>query len=193
MRLFAAVYPPEVELTALDSAVTAAGAADGRLRLVPLDQRHVTVAFFGNVDEQLLPELTDRLGRAAKRTTAMSLQIQGIGTFPKQSVRARVLWAGLAGDVNELSRLAERCTAAARRTGISMEDRAFRPHLTIGRSRHDPVDARPIVDELHDYAGNSWPVTDLKLMLSKLGPKVTHQVLQAWPLGKGASTSAEEH
>ena len=192
MRLFAAVYPPEVELTALDSAVTAAGASDGRLRLVPLDQRHVTVAFFGNVDEQVLPELTDRLARAAKRTTSMSLQIQGIGTFPKQSVRARVLWAGLAGDIEGLSRLAERCAAAARRTGIAMEDRAFRPHLTIGRSRHDPVDARNVVDELNDYAGSSWPVTELRLMLSKLGPKVTHELLQKWPLA-GARAPAEEH
>ena len=184
MRLFAAVYPPEVELTALDSAVTAAGAADGRLRPVPLDQRHVTVAFFGNVDEQMLPELTDRLARAAKRTTVMSLQIRGIGTFPKQAVRARVLWAGLAGDVDELSRLAERCVAAARRTGIAMEDRAFRPHLTLGRSRHDPVDARNVVEELNDYAGKPWPVTELRLMSSKLGPKVTHDFLHAWPLAE---------
>jgi 2'-5' RNA ligase len=180
MRLFAAVYPPEAELATLDSAVAASGAADGRLRLVPLDQRHITVAFFGNVDESSLPELTERLGRVANCTTAMSLQLRSVGTFPKQPVRARVLWAGLAGDVDDLARLADRCAAAARRTGITMEDRAFRPHLTIARSRHDPIDARGIVDQLKDYAGSSWRVTELRLMLSKLGPKVSHEVLQTW-------------
>ena len=182
MRLFAAVYPPDAELSVLDAAVTAAGAADGRLRLVPLDQRHVTVAFFGDVEDRLVSELTERLGRAAQRAKPMSLQILGVGTFPKQSVRARVFWAGLSGDVDELSRLAERCVAAARRTGIEMENRAFRPHLTLARSRKEPVDARETVKQLAEYAGKPWQVSELRLMHSTLGSKVKHELLRSWPL-----------
>lgn len=182
MRLFAAVYPPETELSRLDAAATAAGAADGRLRLVPIDQRHITVAFFGNVDDALLPELTERLGRAAKRTEPMSLQLRGLGTFPKQAVRARVLWAGLSGDVAELRQLAERCTTAARRAGIAMEERAFRAHLTLGRARKDPVDMREVVDKLNDYAGNEWTATELRLVHSTLGAKVKHELIHDWPL-----------
>ena len=70
MRLFAAVLPPEDVVRALAVEV-------GRLRELPGADRmrwteragwHFTLAFYGEVGEELVPALTERLARAAART-----------------------------------------------------------------------------------------------------------------------------
>jgi 2'-5' RNA ligase len=179
MRLFAAVDPPADEVARLTAAL---GEPLPALRYVPTDQWHVTTAFYGEVADDVVPELAERLARAAGRTAPMTLALHGIGTFPKQSARARVLWAGIDGDVAVLTRLAERCVAAGRRCGLTMEDRPFRPHLTIARARKDPVDLRATVDSLSSYAGHFWPVASLRLVHSTLRPKVHHETLHEWSL-----------
>jgi 2'-5' RNA ligase len=179
VRLFAAIDPPADELAALAAVI---GEPAPALRHVPTEQWHVTTAFFGDVADVLVTELAERLGRAAGRTPALTLSIRGVGTFPKQAAKARVLWAGLDGALAELSRLADRCVAAGRRCGLAMDVRPFRPHLTLARSRHGPVDLRDTVAALSPYAGNPWPVTSLRLVRSTLGSNVTHTTLQEWPL-----------
>jgi 2'-5' RNA ligase len=179
MRLFAAVDPPT---TAVEHLATAVGALPPSLRPVPVEQWHLTTAFYGEVAERTVPELTERLARAAARGAAMTLRLHGVGTFPKQAGQARVLWAGLDGDVAELTRLAERCSAAGRRCGLAMQDRPYRPHLTLARSRHDSVDLRETVAALSPYDGDAWQATQLRLVHSTLGPQVHHETLEEWPL-----------
>ena len=174
MRLFVAVVPPAEEVARLEAAI---GARDERLRWVPPEQWHLTLVFCGEVAESVVPELTERLGRAAARTDAFPLALAGGGSFPKQAARARVLWVGLAGDVSTLSRLADRCSAAARRCGIDVEDRPFRPHLTLARARRDAVDVRDHVERLSSYSGESWQVGTIRLVHSTVGAKVHHETL----------------
>jgi 2'-5' RNA ligase len=70
MRLFAAVLPPvEVvrELAAEVAELRRLPGADG-MRWTERAGWHFTLAFYGEVDDELVPELTARLGRAASRT-----------------------------------------------------------------------------------------------------------------------------
>lgn len=180
MRLFAAIEPPADEIVALSAAL---GTPDDRLRYVPTVQWHLTTAFYGDVDDAIVPDLTARLERAARRCAPLSLVLSDAGTFPKQSARAKVLWVGVTGDVDGLSRLAERCVAAGRRCGLSMEDRPYRPHVTIARTRRDPIDLRPTVESLSTYAGNPWTATSLRLVRSTLGANVTHETLTEFSFG----------
>ena len=181
MRLFVAVVPPDAEVTGLSAAI---GARDEQLRWVPPEQWHLTLVFCGEVDERVVPELTERLARAATRTVAFPLSLNGGGSFPTQANRARVLWTGVAGDTATLARLAERCSAAARRSGISLEDRAFRPHLTLARARRDTADVRDYVTRLSTYAGTPWQVESVRLVHSTLGNKVHHETLADLPLAR---------
>lgn len=180
MRLFAAIDPPADEIAALSAAVDP---TDGRLRWVRPEQWHVTLAFYGEVAVDVEPDLTERLRRAAARTPPFDLRVAGAGTFPSQAGRARMLWAGLTGDVDVLSRLADRCSAAGRRAGVDMEDRKFRPHLTLARARRDVVDLRETVDGLSSYAGRQWQVTSMRLVHSTLGAQVRHETLASLALG----------
>ena len=184
MRLFAAVDPPTAEVAAVGAAI---GDPDERLRYVPADQWHLTTAFYGEVPEAAVDELAERLGRAAAKSAPMTLQIRGVGTFPKQAARARVLWAGVEGDVAELIRLAERCAAAGRRVGLRMEERAYRPHFTIARVRKDNADLRETVAALATYVGQAWPAQSLRLVVSRLGPQVRHETIHEWPLPQPSS------
>ncbi len=141
------------------------------------------LAFYGETPGATVAELTDRLRRAAERTTLLSLRLTGVGSFPADPVKAKVLWLGIDGDLTELSHLADRCSAAGRRSGLDLEIRKYRPHLTIGRPRHGTIDLRPTLEALPPYAGQPWRATTLRLVRSHLGPKVRHETLDELPLG----------
>jgi RNA 2',3'-cyclic 3'-phosphodiesterase len=181
MRLFVAVDPPPEQRLALDAAI---GVRDEQLRWVPPEQWHLTLVFCGEVSEQAVPELHERLARGVARTPAFALRLAGAGSFPRPAGRARVLWVGLDEDTATLSRLAERCAAAARRCGIPVEDRAFRPHLTLARARRDTVDARAYVERLSSYDGTPWQVDSVRLVQSTLGAKVHHETLAEFALSR---------
>ena len=183
MRLFVAVAPPAEQLQALDAAL---GVRDESLRWVPPEQWHLTLVFCGEVSPTVVPELTERLARGAARTPRFEVNLAAAGSFPRQAARARVLWVGLGGELETLTRLAERCSAAARRSGIGVEDRPFRPHLTVARARRDTVDVRAQVQRLSSYAGTPWQVESVRLVHSTLGAQVRHETLEEFPLAEGA-------
>jgi 2'-5' RNA ligase len=184
-RLFVAVDVPIAERVRIEEWVAAAGLDRDDLRLVAPEQRHITLAFFGDVPEGKVAELTARLGRAAARTPAFSIQPSGIGTFPANASRARVLWLGVTGDLVTLERLADRCRAAGRRLGLPMPQERFRPHLTIARARRGSVDLSSSLSRAPGYDGAPWPVTSARLVQSTLGPRVRHDPVAEFPLGAG--------
>jgi 2'-5' RNA ligase len=167
------------EVARLDAA---AGPRDAALRWVPTEQWHLTLTFCGEVNPPVVPELQERLRRAAGRTDPFTVQLAGAGTFPRRAEQARVLWIGVAGDVPALSRLAERCAAAARRCGIEVDDRRYRPHLTLARGRDGGADARARLEALAPYDGRPWRVDRLQLVRSRLGPQVRHETLDEFAL-----------
>jgi 2'-5' RNA ligase len=74
---------------------------------------------------------------------------------------------------------------AGRRVGADVSAKAYRPHVTLARSRRASVDATPIVDALSSYAGPSWSASELVLVRSHLGASVRHEQVQTWRLGGG--------
>jgi len=182
VRLFAAVDPPPDIRDALTAELPA---PDEQLRYVAPEQWHLTLAFYGEVDDAKRETLVAGLSRAAARSRSLQLRLAGAGTFPRQSSRARVLWVGLDGEIDELRRLADRCAGAGRRARIAMESRAFRPHLTLARARQGAVDATSTVDALSGFSSPWWTAGTLRLVHSTLGAHVTHETLVELPLGVG--------
>ncbi|MFE7761188.1 RNA 2',3'-cyclic phosphodiesterase [Streptomyces sp. NPDC057438] len=187
MRLFAAVLPPADvvdELGLLIGELKGLAGAD-RLRWTEPPGWHFTLAFYGEVGEDVVPELSRRLERAARRSEPFPLAVRGGGQFG----RGRALWAGADGDLGALRLLADRAEAAARRAGVPMgEHRRYTPHLTVARSRED-VDVRPYVEVLDTFAGRTWTVADLVLVRSNLptsgvpGEQPRYEAVGRWALG----------
>jgi RNA 2',3'-cyclic 3'-phosphodiesterase len=187
VRLFVAVTPPAEALADLQAGLATARALDtlGTLRWSRPDAWHLTLAFLGEVPDEALPGLGTRLARAGRRHADHEVAFHGGGRFGD-----RVLWVGLAGARLELRRLAESVQAAVRRSGIDIDERPFRPHLTVARSA-SRTDLKPFVEALRDYAGPAWPVTSYELIRSQLGQgpgrSSLYTVINSWALAEPGS------
>jgi 2'-5' RNA ligase len=180
MRLFLAVVPPDSALRELDDVVQplrrlpeAVG-----LRWTGTHSWHLTLAFLGQVDVADVTALEPRLERVAHRHAPHMLRIAGGGRFGD-----RVLWAGVGGDTHALRRLAESTAAAARHSGIELDERPFRGHLTLARSGTARADLKPLAAALASFEGTEWRAGSLRLMRSYLGTGPAHyETVGEWPL-----------
>ncbi|HEY8479462.1 MAG TPA: RNA 2',3'-cyclic phosphodiesterase [Spirillospora sp.] len=194
-----ALVPPPDILDELEEAVLPHRDIVPGLRWVRRELLHVTLTFLGEVDDRTLDRLVPRLERAVGRHERMLLSLAGAGAFPGNGAHARVLWTGLYGDRRAVARLAASTTAAGRRVGtLPDKHRAFRPHMTLARSRK-PVDVRPFLEEMAAFAGTPWTVDSVHLMRSHLPGKgddrLRYESLKSWALrhssgGGGAGRSA---
>ncbi|MEV5435057.1 RNA 2',3'-cyclic phosphodiesterase [Streptomyces sp. NPDC052682] len=187
MRLFAAVLPPEgvtQELAAQVAELRKLPGADA-LRWTGRPGWHFTLAFYGEVDDGLVADLSARLERVAHRTAPFPLAVRGGGQFG----HGRALWAGAEGDLGSLRLLADRAEAAARKAGLPMgEHRRYKAHLTVARSR-EAVDVRPYVAALDAFTSRTWTVEELVMVRSHLpvsgvpGEQPRYEAVARWPLG----------
>ena len=114
----------------------------------------------------------------------MTLRLAGGGRFGSPR-RPQVMWIGLDGKVRALTDLARGLAGAARALHLPVEDRPFRAHLTVGRWRlRQPADAA-LSERLAGYRGPEWPVTEVRLLESHLGPDPRYEPLAAWAVGAG--------
>ena len=176
--MFVAVDPPEETIAHLRERLPK---SPQKLRWTDPEQWHLTLTFCGEVDDRTAAELSERLARAASRHAPMQLQLSGAGAFSRPA-RAHALWVGLTGGTDALSRLADSTSAAARRSGIDVESRRFKPHLTIARAS-PPADLRDVVGALSSYSGPQWTVDAVHLVKSTLGGQTVHERLESWALG----------
>lgn len=188
MRLFAAVVPPPEAIQELAAAVHPLRAMPqaAALRWTGEPTWHLTLAFLGQVDSADTETLAARLAAVASTADrAPELRLAGAGRFGD-----RALWADVRGDTKALGRLAEDVAAAARATGIDLDDRPFRAHLTLARAggRSGPAPAgvslAPLVGALSGFSGGSWTAGTLRLIRSHLGIGAAHyETVDEWPLG----------
>jgi 2'-5' RNA ligase len=162
MRLFVAVVPPRPVLLELRAALSTLPHGDAQVRWTHPESWHITLAFLGEVPEPTLPDLTERLARAAGRATPMELAVAGGGAFD-----SHVLWAGIQGDRDRLGRLSESVAAAARRCRVKVDDRPFRPHVTLARVRGEgATDLKPYVERMQAFRTPRWLVKEITLFES---------------------------
>jgi 2'-5' RNA ligase len=182
VRLFVAITPPEKALEELEAVVAPLRAARPDLRWTSSQSWHVTLAFLGEVDDAVLDRLTARIERAAGKRPGLVVSAGGAGAFPT-GPRARVLWTGLQVDRRALRVIAGSMAAAAGKAGAPPPDeqRRFRPHITLARSR-EPADLRPLIAELGGFTGTTWTADRVHLIRSHLGPDTWYESVGDWPL-----------
>lgn len=152
------------------------------LRWTRPEHYHLTLAFLGEVDDLGRADVAERLARAAARNRPLELGLGGGGRFGD-----RVLWTRVRGETDGLRRLADSVRAAARRARLPVEDRPYRPHLTLARSTGGPSGLRSAVSRLDGFAGRPWTVDALHLVRSHLGAgpggTARHERIACWLLG----------
>jgi RNA 2',3'-cyclic 3'-phosphodiesterase len=130
-----------------------------------------------------VPALQAAAAPAVAAAPPMALRLSAGGRFGSPR-RPQVFWAGLDGDVRAVTDLARRLADAARALGLPVEDRPFRAHLTLGRWRpRQPADG-DLPQRLAGYRGPEWPVTEVRLLESHLGPRPRYEALSSWPVAR---------
>jgi len=109
---------------------------DELIRWVPPRNIHLTLKFLGDISPLNLDLLKQMLIAEAAQHAAFEIEIAGLGSYPTPR-RPRVLWVGVHAPPALLSLQRAVETAAARLGYGSPEERAFSPHLTIGRVRQN--------------------------------------------------------
>jgi 2'-5' RNA ligase len=133
---------------------------------------HLTIKFLGNIDAGEIPELSELLREAVKGIAPFNLKLENAGAFP--NIRApRVVWVGVGGETEHLLALHKKVEQALIPRGFTPDNRAFSPHLTLGRVREgaQPNELRRLGEGIAaSETGEelSFSVNSLNLMRSQL-------------------------
>ncbi|MGE5827669.1 MAG: RNA 2',3'-cyclic phosphodiesterase [Micromonosporaceae bacterium] len=189
LRLFVAADPPAGAVEHLGAAVDqlqVSQSAGRSTRLAARERWHITLAFLGDVDAGRVGDASAALERAVTAARApIVVRIAGGGRFGRG--RFGVLWAGLDGDVAALATLARAVRRELRAARLPVDDKPFRPHLTIARPG-DRLSAEQVAQDvaaLRPYIGPQWTVAAVHLVASELGPSPRHHRLGSVPLSPG--------
>lgn len=141
-RLFIAIDLPAAVKGALAALQPAAMPG---LRLINVDQMHLTLHFIG---EAVLDRVATVLGRLSEPMISFSLY--GVGHF-QSADGAVTLWAGVQQST-ELRKLHANVAAALSGERFRPENRAYTPHITLARC--DPTIAPDVIDNFLAHRTN---------------------------------------
>jgi 2'-5' RNA ligase len=163
-RLFVAIDVP-------DSIQRALVDLDPRIRGVrwtDASQMHLTLAFFGDVPEDVDLALREEL--SAIQFGAFFLPIAGTGTFPPKGP-PKIIWIGVDRGHPHLFQVHKRVQEAALAAGIEPELRPWHPHITLARCRDvAPQSIRKFLQTNVDLDAGMIHVEAFHLYSSKLTP-----------------------
>lgn len=151
------------------------------------EQIHITLRFLGSIRESEAIEVAKRLRGVAEQNAAFRLRCEGLGCFPNAR-RPRVIWAGLDGDLDSISRLHDAVNEATSGFGEPPDERPFTPHLTLARvqnlersnlERLESILVRGFETE------EAWEVTAVLLVRSHLSPQGSRYETLAEAILKG--------
>jgi 2'-5' RNA ligase len=116
---------------------------------------HLTLNFIGEVSTERAELLRMSFANLAPKSGTIRLRTGKLGAFPDKK-RPRILWIGLEGQTDRLHMLHDDVETMLERLGLPVEERALRPHLTLGR-------ARDSVDRLFPYQlGEAYHATSVQ-------------------------------
>jgi 2'-5' RNA ligase len=145
------------------------------LRWTTEDQWHVTLRFFGRVEDAGELAVCDALGRVAAETAPVKA---GAGPTPR-SLGPSVWVLPVAG----LEGLAESIARATGEVGQPPPGRRFRGHITVARARRPGV----LVGLPAAGLSDQWMVAEVTLVSSDLrSDGARYEVVGRWALGAGA-------
>jgi 2'-5' RNA ligase len=167
-RLFFGLWPDSQLRTEIQTFASQLSLDTGRL--VASTNTHITLVFLGNVDELSCTAL--KKGAARLSIKPFSLRLDRLGWWSKP----KIAWLAPTEQPAELIQLASELASLARRCGLSLEERPYKPHLTLARKVKNPLQeasVQPI----------SWNINEFCLLESISTPAgIEYQVKESWKL-----------
>lgn len=127
LRLFIAIELPEdikEELIKIEGVLKP---YISNVKWVEKENLHITLRFLGEITEERLKDIEEAVGEIANSYSPFYISLSGIGTFPY------VIWVGIDEGKETLTEIAYKSEGALIKKGFPPADKAFSPHITLGR------------------------------------------------------------
>ena len=132
LRCFLAIELPKTIVKKIEEVQRDLKTSHADVKWVYPENIHLTLKFFGNIEESRVDPILQSIGGLIQRTSPFSMKVQGIGAFP-HSKNPRVIWMGLIDGKEVLATFQKELEGTLAKIGFEPEDRPFQPHLTLGR------------------------------------------------------------
>jgi 2'-5' RNA ligase len=172
LRLFVAIELEDTVKKRLKECQEKLKEAGGEVGWVDVNNIHITLKFLGYVEEGRLNQVKDIIKESVQDIETICLRFKGIGGFPSFQ-RPRVVFVKAEDETGHLVTINSRLEEGFQSLGIEKEDRAYEPHLTLGRVK-SPHNIERLVRLMEKYREESFGeelVTRVLLMQSQLTPK----------------------
>ncbi|HCA58596.1 MAG TPA: RNA 2',3'-cyclic phosphodiesterase [Blastocatellia bacterium] len=181
-RVFLAVDVPEAvrEAAARHSAGVRRQFPGARVSWVRAENLHITLRFYGEVEEPRLPAIAGAARLAAAAAERFSIEVGDPGTFG-----TKVLFLSIHDDEGKLRHLNTEIEAASAAAGLKAERLSFKPHLTLARMRSGKG-VGPLVEAFlgEDFLAMEFEVREMVLYESRLSPAGSQYLaIERFPLG----------
>ena len=142
LRAFIAVdIPSEIQQTIHKKTEPLRNTLGGLVRWIPAENLHLTLKFLGDTSQANVEFLIQMMRHEADSCPSFDMHLYGLGSFPSPK-RPRVIYIGIQAPAG-LDALQRGIESSSRRLSYEPEERAFSPHLTIGRVKQNV----PAVDQ----------------------------------------------
>ena len=143
---------------------------DEKVKWTVPDNYHITLVFLGDTEEGKIKILGDLVEECCKGSGEFDFFLRGAGVF-RSIKEPRVIWVGIQ-ESEKLIQLAELVNSAVKKSGIIIEEKSFRPHLTIGRLKklQSPDILKSLLKKYEDTEIQNIPVTEVILFESITKP-----------------------
>lgn len=171
IRCFISVELPDELKKRIEEVISRLRNAGGDVRWVNPQNLHLTLQFLGDTDENIIPQVKEKLLDRLKGFTQFGIDIKGAGCFPNVK-NPRVLWIGISIS-EELRNLQSLVESTMSDFGFNPDDRDFNPHLTFGRVK-SPRKMEGLMKELllqKEVSFGSVTVQAVSMMKSELSPQ----------------------
>ncbi|MGZ8347781.1 MAG: RNA 2',3'-cyclic phosphodiesterase [Allosphingosinicella sp.] len=162
-RLFVAIRPPD---TIRDLLLGVMGGISGA-RWQTDDQLHLPLRFIGEVDRHAAVDIHAALG--AVHHPRFEIALSGLGLFERRGLPETV-WAGVLPH-DPLRTLHKKVDQAMARVGVTPEQRAYLPHITLARLKRSSGTVRDLVEQWGGFKSPPFQVNRFSLFESKLTPE----------------------
>ena len=142
---------------------------DTKIKYVELVNLHLTLKFFGDIDEEGLKLLEDAISNVVEDFKPFNIHIKKCGSFPNKN-RINVIWVGIDDDTI-LKQLHDRLDEEFSKLGFD-KDKKFSTHLTIGRMKtsKNKQEVRQTIEDNENIEIGEMEVNKITLKKSTLTP-----------------------
>ena len=140
------------------------------LRLIDKNNIHLTLRFIGQTPQSSINKIKKGLDFIVNNFQPFQLNIQGFGFFPNMDI-PKVLWAGLSGEIDILSKLVNKINNSLIPLGFDNPDKDHIPHISLARSNNKETISNISQIMKIEYCPIPFNVKKINFISSELFPK----------------------